>query len=97
MIELLAEAAPLVTLAADSDSPVWLLALGPVGGVITWLSIYRFYRNTDKSHRFEKETIVHAEPPTGDEQKVGENNGTTATEIKGSNVSRYRERVKRVG
>jgi len=96
MIELLADTAPLVILAARDEAPVWLLALGPVGGIALWWAIYRFYRNTDKSHRFEQETIVHPQPVTGSDEKVGENNGTRERSIRGDNVSRYRDRVKRI-
>ena len=58
--------------------------------------MYRYYRNTDKSHAFERETAVAAKPVTGSEQKVDEVKGTRKTRIDGDNVREYRKRVKRV-
>ena len=49
----------------SDDSGPWLLALGPAGAVGLYWAIYRHYRNTDKSHAFERETTVDAEPATG--------------------------------
>ena len=78
-------------------SGLLLLALGPAGAAGLYWAIYRHYRNTDKSHAFERETTVDAEPVTGSEHKVSEVKGTRKTRIAGENVRAYRERVKRVG
>jgi hypothetical protein len=59
-------------------------------------ALYRYYRNTDKSHAFERETRVDAKPVTGSDSKVGTNNGTRDRRIKGDNVREYRRRVERV-
>ncbi len=80
----------------SDDSGLWLLTLGPAGAVALYWALYRFYRNTDKSHAFEHETIVDAKPVTGSDQKVGEVKGTRATRITGDNVSQYRKRVQRI-
>jgi hypothetical protein len=80
----------------SDDGGLWLLAAGPVGATALYWALYRFYRNTDKSHAFERETAVEAQPVTGTDDKVGENNGTQAKSISGNNVSAYRNRVERV-
>ena len=85
-------------LAASNDGgPVWLLALGPVGGGATYFGFWSYYRNTGKSHSFEHETRVAAKPITGHETKVNRVTGTKATRINGDNVSDYRQRVQRLG
>jgi hypothetical protein len=73
-----------------------LLALGPAGAASLYWALYRYYRNTDKSHAFERETRVEAKPVTGSDIKVGTNNGTQATRIEGDNVAQYRRRVQKL-
>jgi len=80
----------------SDDSGLWLLALGPAGGVGLYWALYRYYRNTDKSHAFERETKVETKPVTGSDTQVGTNNGTRDRRISGDNVSDYRERVERI-
>ena len=77
----------------SDDSGLALLALGPAGGVGLYWALYRYYRNTDKSHAFERETRVDAKPVTGTDLKVGTNNGTQERRISGDNVREYRRRV----
>ena len=81
----------------SDDGGLWLLALGPAGATGLYWAIYRYYRNTDKSHAFERETKVDAKPVTGTDRKTGENNGTREKRIRDDNVSEYRKRVRRVG
>ena len=81
----------------SDDSGLALLALGPAGAVGLYWALYRYYRNTDKSHAFERETRVDAQPVTGSDLKVGTNNGTRERRIRGDNVREYRRRVARVG
>ncbi|HEY5613499.1 MAG TPA: hypothetical protein VIK70_07890 [Lysobacter sp.] len=81
----------------SDDGGLWLLALGPAGAVGLYWVLYRFYRNTDKSHAFERETAVEAQPVTGSDEKIGEIKGTQETNIPGSNAGEYRKRVQRVG
>lgn len=81
----------------SDDNSIWLLALGPSGAVGLYWAIYRYYRNTDKSHAFERETAVDAKPVTGTDSKVGEVKGTRETRISGDNVRAYRQRVRRGG
>lgn len=79
------------------DNSLLLLALGPASGVGLYWMLYRYYRNTDKSHFFERETKVEAKAITGEEAdvKVDEIRGTEERQIRGNNVGEYRQRVKR--
>jgi hypothetical protein len=78
------------------DNGLWLLLLGPGGATGLYWMLYRYYRNTDKSHDFEHETAVDAKPVTGSDAKIGEVEGTQETQIRGNNVAAYRDRVRRV-
>lgn len=80
----------------SDDSGLWLLALGPAGATGLYWFLYRYYRNTDKSHAFERESAVEAQPVTGSEHKIGEVKGTQETRIRGDNVHAYRKRVQRI-
>ena len=73
-----------------------ILLLGPAGATGLYWALYRYYRNTDKSHDFEHETAVVAKPVTGSDQKVDEVKGTRETRIGGDNVRDYRKRVQRM-
>ena len=80
----------------SSDGGMWLLALGPAGATGLYWALYRYYRNTDKSHAFERETAVEAKPVTGSDQKVDEVRGTRKTRIPDDNVREHRKRVTRI-
>ena len=82
----------------SDDGGLALLLLGPAGGAGLYWMLYRYYRNTDKSHAFERETEIKAQPVTGADRdrKVDEVKGTRETEIRGNNVGEYRRRVERV-
>ena len=82
----------------DNDGVLFLLALGPASAAGLYWMLYRYYRNTDKSHAFERETEIKAQPVTGADRdrKVDEVKGTRETEIRGNNVGEYRRRVERV-
>ena len=79
----------------SDDGGLGLLLLGPAGATGLYWMLYRYYRNTDKSHAFERETKVEAKPVTGSDAKVDEVIGTRETRIRGDNVSAYRTRVQR--
>lgn len=81
----------------SDDGGLWLLLAGPAGATGLYWALYRYYRNTDKSHAFERETRVEAKPVTGSERKVDEVKGTQATRIRGDNVREYRKRVEPIG
>ena len=82
----------------SDDGGLMLLLLGPAGGGGLYWMLYRYYRNTDKSHAFERETEVVAQPVSGMEadRRVDEVRGSQETQIRGNNVGDYRRRVKRV-
>ena len=80
---------------SDDGGQLLLLLAGPAGATALYWTLYRYYRNTDKSHGFERETTIDAKPVTGSDRKVGTNNGTQQTEIRGNNVHAYRQRVQR--
>ncbi len=80
----------------SDDGGLWLLAAGPAGATALYWALYRYYRNTDKSHGFERETKVEAKPVTGSDAKVDEIKGTRASRIGGENGRAYRSRVERV-
>jgi hypothetical protein len=80
-----------------SDENSWILLLaGPAGAAGLYWALYRYYRNTDKSHAFERESKVDAKPVTGSDTKVDTNNGTRDSRITGDNVGEYRTRVTRM-
>ena len=80
----------------SDDNGLGLLLLGPAGAAALYWALFRYYRNTDKSHAFEYETDVDAEPATGSERKVREVKGTRETRIAGDNSREHRKRVTRV-
>ena len=79
----------------SDDGGLSILLLGPAGATGLYWFLYRYYRNTDKSHDFEHETAVVAKPVTGSDEKVDEVKGTRETSIPGDNVREYRKRVQR--
>ncbi len=80
----------------SDDSGLWLLLIGPAGATALYWTLYRYYRNTDKSHAFERETKVESQPVTGTDVKVDEITGTQQRRIDGDNVGDYRVRVRRM-
>ena len=88
--------AEILAFASDDDGLVWLLAAGPAGAVATYWTIYRYYRNTDKSHAYERDTIIESQPVQGGEEKVGHISKTRDSGIDGDNSGTHRQRVQRV-
>jgi hypothetical protein len=80
----------------SDDGSLALLLIGPAGATGLYWMLYRYYRNTDKSHDFEHETKIDAKPITGSDAKSGTVKGTREKRIKGDNVGDYRERVERL-
>ena len=80
----------------SGEGDLAILLLGPAGASGLYWFLYRYYRNTDKSHGFEHETAVVAKPVTGSDEKVGEVEGTQEMRISGDNVRNYRDRVQRL-
>jgi hypothetical protein len=81
----------------SEENDLWLLlAVGPAAATGLYWALYRYYRNTDKSHAFEHETEVQAKPVTGADEKIREIKGTRATGIPGDNKRAFRTRVQRI-
>jgi hypothetical protein len=80
----------------SENDGLWLLLAGPAGAAGLYWALYRYYRNTDKSHAFERETAVEAKPVTGSDQKFDEVIGTQRSRISEDNVRAYRKPVKRI-
>lgn len=85
-----------IVMATSDNDLVWLLAAGPAGAVGTYWAIYRYYRNTDKSHAYERDTLIEAQPVQGNEQKVDHIRKTRKSKIERGNSTSHRERVERV-
>lgn len=79
----------------SDESGLWLLVAGPAGATALYWGLYRYYRNTDKSHAFERETAVEAKPVTGSDKLIDTVTGTQQKRIVGDNVGDYRQRVQR--
>lgn len=84
-----------VVMASDS-SPIWLLAAGPAGGAATYWALYRYYRNNDKSHAYERDTLIEAQQPQGSRELVDHISKTRKSSIEGDNSARHRVRVQRL-
>lgn len=95
MIAHLIEAFILLETLIDDETSLWLLLLGPAGAGGVYWGLYQYYRNTGKSHSFERETAIEAKPITGTDQKVNEVRGTRESSISGNNVHSHRQRVHR--
>ena len=87
--------AEIVVMASDGV-PAWILAAGPAGGAATYWALYRYYR-TDKSHAYERDTLIAAQPVSGSQEKIDHISRTRDSDIDGDNSSKYRERVQRMG
>ena len=87
--------APLIA-ASDDSGAGWLLAAGPAAGAAVYGTLFRYYRNTDKSHDFERETRVEAKPVTAGDAKIDDVRRTKRKRIRGDNRDDHRERVQRV-
>ena len=86
----------LVMAASGDDAPLWLLAAGPAGAVATYWALYRYYRNTDKSHAYERDTLIEAQPVQGGEEKIDHISKTRDSDIDGDNSAKHRVRVERL-
>ena len=87
-------------LAGSGDSSavgfVFPLLAGPAVFAAVYGLIYRYYRNTDKRHVFEKETEVRVGNLRTDDRKVGENNRQSAARMSGDNAGDHLRRVQRI-
>ena len=87
-------------LAGSGDSTVAVLAFpfiaGPAVFAAVYGGIYRYYRNTDKRHYFEKETeVAVGNLRTGDRRR-GSNNRQKSRTMSGANQDDHLQRVRRI-
>ncbi len=80
----------------DIETVLFLLALGPASAAGFYWLMHRHYRNTDKSHAYERETAAEVLALTGTDadRKVDVNLGTRASRIEGDNGGEHRQRVR---
>ncbi len=93
---MIGEVTQVVVMAGDS-APAWILAAGPAGAAATYWALYRYYRNTDKSHAYERDTLIAAQPVQGSQEKVDHISRTRDSDIDGDNSGKHRQRVQRLG
>lgn len=88
----------LIALASDDGNKglLALLAAGPAGAAGTYWAVYRYYRNTDKTHEYERDTLISAQPVRGGEEKIDHISRTRDSDIDGDNSGNHRQRVQRV-
>ncbi|ATG52899.1 hypothetical protein CFK38_16250 [Brachybacterium vulturis] len=103
MLPLLAELSAdpaTMTLLAGSDSGAGGIAIpfiaGPAVFAAVYGGIYRYYRNTDKRHHFERETEVSVGNLRSGDRKVGENNRQQDRAMRGRNSTDHLQRVHRI-
>lgn len=89
--------AQLLAQSSEGGGTLFLLLIGPAGAFAVYFGLYRYYRNTDKSHSFETSTRVVAQPITGNDQKIDKVTGTSRSSISGENQSNHRQRVQPFG
>jgi hypothetical protein len=87
---------PEIVMAAGDSAPLWLLAAGPAGAAATYWSLYRYYRNNDKSHAFERDTLIEAQPVQGGKERVDHISKTRDSDIDGDNSEAHRQRIARL-
>ena len=85
-----------VAVMAGDGVPGWILAAGPAGAAATYWLLYRYYRNTDKSHAYERDTLIAAQPVQGGQEKIRHISRTRDSDIDGDNSSKHRKRVQRL-
>jgi hypothetical protein len=82
-----------------SDNEDWILALlaaGPGAAAYFYWSVFRRYRNTDKTGSYEYRGGIAVQQVENSDTKTGHIAGTQAKEIQGRNEAAFRQRVKRI-
>ena len=96
LIHELALVVPALLPMATDDGVLWLLAAGPAGAAATYWALWRDNSNTDKTHQYERDTIIEAQPVQGGEEKVDHISKTRDSDIDGDNSKQHRQRVQRI-
>jgi hypothetical protein len=69
---------------------------GPAVFAAVYIGIYRYYRNTDKRHEFEKKTDVAVGNLRSGDRRVGTNKRQKSRSMAGRNSTDHLERVRRI-
>jgi hypothetical protein len=69
---------------------------GPAVFAAVYIGIYRYYRNTDKRHEFERKTDVAVGNLRSGDHRVGTNNRQKSRRMSGRNSTDHLERVRRI-
>ena len=85
-----------IVMATSDNGALWLLAAGPAGAAATYWALYRYYRNNDKSHAFERDTLIEAQPVQGEQDQINHISKTRDSDIDGDNSDQHRKRVERL-
>lgn len=92
-----------VLLAGGSDgmsTQMFMLLLpfivGPAVFAAIYGGIYRYYRNRDKRHAFERETDIKVGNLRTHDRKIGQNNRQRSPVMSGANQDEPLERVRRI-
>ncbi|WP_114856486.1 hypothetical protein [Brachybacterium sp. YJGR34] len=99
LAELAADPATTMLLADSGDGVIGVtfpFLAGPAVFAAVYGGIYRYYRNTDKRHLFEKETDVAVGNLQQQDRKVGTNNRQRSRSMSGRNDTDHLERVRRI-
>ncbi|MCT2294859.1 hypothetical protein M3F57_01695 [Brachybacterium muris] len=106
MLPLLADAATAadpadaIILAGSGDSAIagllFPFIVGPVVFAAVYGGIYRYYRNTDKRHYFERETEVAVGNLRTSDRRRGSNNRQRNRTMSGANQDDHLQRVNRI-
>jgi hypothetical protein len=76
---------------SSEGSPFWLPLVGAIGGfLLFFLSVYFYYRNTNKHYRYEQETATTVSDLQATDSFLRPLRGTQRRQIPGNNVSSYR-------
>lgn len=74
----------------------WIFLAGPIaGGAMYWL-IFQYYRNTNKSHQYERETKIESQPAVINDVKVRTRRKTSQSKTPNENGKDHRRRVQRI-
>lgn len=99
LAELAADPMTPMLLADSGDGAIGIafpFVAGPAVFAAIYGGIYRYYRNTDKRHHFERETKVSVGNLDAGDRKVGENNRQQSRRMRGRNSTDHLQRVRRI-
>lgn len=99
LAELAADPMTPMLLADSGDGAIGIafpFIAGPAVFIAIYGGIYRYYRNTDKRHHFERETEVAVGNLERGDRKVGTNNRQKSRTMGGDNSTDHLERVHRI-